>query len=111
MNITSRANTEELKKEQMMDDTLKGWWSLAMRGKGNLFVKEGLLYRNERVLGQRFTQLCLSKKRRSEVLTIAYDTFGGHLGTKRTQERIRVSFAWPTLASDVKRLCESCELC
>jgi len=58
----------------MTDDNLKGWWSLAKRGKGNLFVKEGFLYRNERILAQNFTPLCLPKKRRSEVLTIAHAT-------------------------------------
>ena len=42
---------------------------------------------------------------------MAHDTFGGHLGAKKTQERIRLSFAWPTLASDVKKYCESCGAC
>ena len=86
-----KASAEALQKEQLEDETLKGWWSLAKRGKGSLFVKDGLLYRNERILGQEFTQLCLPKNRRSEVLTMAHDTFGGHLGTKRTQDRIRHS--------------------
>jgi hypothetical protein len=33
------------------------------------------------------------------------------LDTKKTQERIRLFFAWPALASDVKKYCESCEAC
>ena len=35
-----------------------------------------------RILGQSFTQLCLPKSRRTEVLTITHDTFDGHLGAK-----------------------------
>jgi len=34
---------------------------------------------------------------------MAHDTFGGHLGEKRTRERIRLSFTWPTLISDCKK--------
>ena len=106
-----RASAEAMRKEQMNDETLKGWISLAKRGKGNFIFQDGLLYRNEKILGQNFTQLCLPKNRRAEVLTLAHDTFGGHLGAKKTQERIRLSFAWPTLASDVKRYCETCKQC
>jgi transposase InsO family protein len=106
-----RANSEAMRQEQADDETLKGWFSLAKRGKGNFVIHDGILYRNEKILGQNFMQLCLPKGRRTEVLTMAHDTFGGHLGAKKTQERIRLSFAWPTLASDVKKYCESCEAC
>ena len=73
-NAAGKASSEEIKKEQRNDETLKRSWSLAKRGKGNLFVKNGVLYRNERILGQSFTQLCLPNSRHTEVLTIAPDT-------------------------------------
>ena len=65
----------------------------------------------EKILGQSFSQLCLPKSRRSQVLELAHDTFGGHLGEKRTRERIRLSFTWPTLTSDCKRYCQTCTVC
>jgi hypothetical protein len=106
-----RANSEAMRKEQVDDETLKGGFSLAKCGKGNFVIHDGILYRNEKILGQNFMQLCLPKGRRLEVFTMAHDMFGGHLGAKKTQERFRLSFAWPTLASDVKKYCESCETC
>jgi hypothetical protein len=70
-----RANSEAIRKEQADDETLKGWFSLAKRGKGNFAIHDGILYRNEKILGQNFMQLCLPKGRRTEVLTMAHDTF------------------------------------
>ena len=74
-------------------------------------MKDGLLYHAEKILGQSFSQLCLPKTRRTQVLELAHDTFGGHLGEKRTRERIRLSFTWPTLTSDCKRYCQTCVVC
>ena len=81
------------------------------KGQGGLFVKDGLLYREECILGQNFTQLCLPQGRRNQVLELAHSTFGGHLAYKRTSDRIRLSFYWPTLAVDVKRHCSVCSEC
>ena len=106
-----KANAETIRQEQIEDDTLKGWWSLAGRNKGDLFIKDGILYHAERILGQDFVQLCLPQSRRSQVLELAHDTFGGHLGEKRTRERIRLSFTWPTLTSDCKKYCQTCVNC
>ena len=74
-------------------------------------MKDGLLYHTEKILGQVFSQLCLPKTRRTQVLELAHDSFGGHLGQKRTCERIRLSFTWPTLTSDCKRYCQTCVAC
>lgn len=105
------ANAETMRQEQLDDETLRGWWSLAKRGKGGFFMKDGLLYHTERILGQSFSQLCLPKSRRTQVLELGHDTFGGHLAEKRTRERIRLSFTWPTLTSDCKRYCQTCMAC
>ena len=37
------ADAETLRHEQLDDETLKGWWSLAKRGKGGFFMNNGLL--------------------------------------------------------------------
>jgi len=64
----TRADVKTMRKEQIEDDTLKGWWSLAKREKGGFFVKDGLLYHAEKILGQSFSQLCLPKTRKTQVL-------------------------------------------
>ena len=107
----SKANAETLRQDQLEDDTLKGWGSLAKRGKGGFIEKDSLLYHIEKILNQTFSQLCLPKSRRSQVLKLAHDTFGGHFREKRTRERIRLSFAWPSLTSDCKRYCQTCTVC
>ena len=40
-----------------------------------------------------------------------HEIYAGHLGAKKTKERIKLSFTWPTIASDVQRTCESCHQC
>jgi len=42
---------------------------------------------------------------------MAHETFGGHLASKKTKERIKLSFTWPTIAVDVQRACEVCHQC
>ena len=36
---------------------------------------------------------------------------GGHLGIKKTQNRIAAVFYWPKMQSDVKKFCRSCDKC
>ena len=48
---------------------------------------------------------------RQEVMRLAHEIYAGHLGAKKTKERIKLSFTWPTIASDVQKTCESCHQC
>jgi len=48
---SNSADEETMRDEQLNDDTLRGWWSLAKRGKGGFFVKNNLFYRVEKILG------------------------------------------------------------
>ena len=41
----------------------------------------------------------------------AHEIYAGHLGAKKTKERIILSFTWPTIAYDVQKTCESCHQC
>jgi len=74
-------------------------------------VKNGMLCHREMILGQGFDQICLPCERRKQVMELAHDIAGGHLGAKRTRERIRLSFWWPTLTRDVKTYVQKCETC
>ena len=72
----AKADAVKMCHEQMEDETLKGCWSLAKRGKSGFIIKNNLLYHTEKILGQSFTQLCLPKCRRAQVLELAHDTLG-----------------------------------
>lgn len=37
--------------------------------------------------------------------------FGGHLGYKKTYNKIRSRFYWPGMREDIKSFCQSCESC
>jgi len=46
------------------------------------------------------SQLCLPQNRRAKVLKLAHDSvFGGHMGEKKTRERIRLFFIGQGYAS------------
>jgi hypothetical protein len=42
---------------------------------------------------------------------MGHDSFGGHLGYRKTRERIRLSFYWLMLASDTHRWVQTCVSC
>ena len=107
----NKASAEALRAEQMADRSLTGCWSLAHRDKAGYFVRDGILYRHEKILGQSFEQLCLPYCRRAQAIKLAHETFGGHLGAKKTKARLKLSFTWPTISADVQKVCEVCHTC
>ena len=45
-------------------------------------------------------------------MSSAHDaTTGGHLGIKKTREKIMSNFYWPGIYKDVARYCRSCDIC
>jgi len=106
-----KASAEILRRDQRSDRSLIHCWSLADRQKAGYYVREGVLYRNYKYLGQDYEQLVLPVNRRQEVMKLAHEIYAGHLGAKKTKERIKLSFTWPTIAADVQKTCESCHQC
>lgn len=77
---------------------------------------EGLLYRVWQPKGQqentRIQQLVLPKQCRQEILRLAHSIpLGGHLGRKKTFNRIALRFYWPNMSRDIANYCRSCETC
>ena len=72
--VTGEATADVLKQEQLADVTLAAPWRMASQGKGNYFIKEGLLYRTEKRFGQTIKAVCIPQGRRPEVLR--YFTYG-----------------------------------
>ena len=81
-------------------------------GEGFLF-RDGLLYRNKRgYLGDIVDQLVIPTQCRSTIIRLAHEVpLGGHLGRKKTIQRIGQRFYWPTLYRDVANHCRSCKAC
>ena len=111
MSVPRKASAEILGRDQRSDRSLIHCWSLADRHKAGYYVRDGVLYRNYKYLGQGYEQLVLPVNRRQEVLKLAHEVYVGHLLAKKTEERIKLSFTWPTIASDVQKACESCHQC
>ncbi|XP_064468593.1 uncharacterized protein LOC135380865 [Ornithodoros turicata] len=97
---------------QSEDGSLREAWEQARAGKHGMIVVDGLLSHSDYVNGRECRQLVLPKERRSEVLRLAHDSdWAGHLGERKTLQRIKSSFYWPGITTDVKRYCQSCHQC
>lgn len=97
-----------------MRKAAQGEASTAGRG----FYKEGgLIYRRWIPPGRdgedmAVDQLVLPVQCRKSVLKVAHEIpFAGHMGRKKTAERILQRFYWPSLFRDVKEFCEACGEC
>ena len=120
--ISSRfsVSREELCKLQSEDDKL-----MAFSGKkdltkhGEVEVKfekrQGILYwihRRIDGLGETWKQIIVLKSLQIRVMEVAHDSiFGGHLGVKKTKDRIQINFYWPRMHNDVSGFCRSCDVC
>ena len=84
--------------------------------RGNFFKQNRILYRRWVPRGQPeeavIEQIVLPKRCRGPVLQLAHSIpLGGHLGKKKTAERIMRRFYWPTIFRDVADFCRSCIQC
>ena len=109
--ISGAVNSAQLHQEQKQDVTLTSSWALATKDKGGYYIKNDLLYHSGTIAGQSCEQLCVPLSRRLQVLTLAHEVYGAHLGPKKTKDRIRLSFYWPTLTRDCKEHCKTCVQC
>eukprot|EP00731_Ephydatia_muelleri_P004049 Em0002g225a len=81
-----------------------------------LMLKEGVLYRQWKdVPGgglHKRLQLVLPASLVPGVLSGLHDTpVGGHLGVKKTLEKVQMRFYWPSQKKDVEKWCASCAKC
>ena len=88
------------------------------RGNGSVSFnkRDGLWYRvfthpnyND---GKPKEQVLVPKQLRNTVMELAHDSIlAGHLGNKKTKDRILTAFYWPGISGDVTRYCRSCDIC
>ena len=96
--------------DQKNDASLKNCWSLLKRGKGNFCLQDGILMREEKILGQNFTQLVVPLSKREQVLEFGHD-LAGHMSPKKCSQRIRLNFWWPTIKHDMINHAKQCKIC
>lgn len=93
-------NREKLIEHQKTDDSLKSVLEMAQNGphegKSYFILKNDLLYRVfDSDSGEKVFQIVAPKKLRSSIMSLAHDTpLAGHLGNKKTRERIMRNFFW-----------------
>jgi ribosomal protein L21E len=106
------SRAKEFSSQQKYCPSLAKAWKDAKQGKNNYFVSDKFLYHKDKVLGERIAQLLLPKIRRKDVMELAHSSvLGGHLGFRKTMERIRYSFYWEGMKKEVEEFCRSCETC
>jgi len=90
------ADAEQLALEQQSDKSLALCFSLAKRGKAGCFIGDGILYRKDKIFGHEVEQLCLPVTRRSQAIRLVHQTYGGHLASRKTKARLKLSLTWPS---------------
>ena len=57
-------------------------------------------------------QIVMPKAFRGEILKLGHDApMAGHLGVRKTLDRVRRHFYWPTIDRDVRHYCKTCDTC
>ena len=112
---------DDLREAQLADDSLKRYRDYASkfdtfhskRGSVKWMTRNGLLYREYTSKDDKaFLQLVVPTPFRNIVMKLAHESImSGHLATRRSVDRVLSEFYWPGVQSDVKRFCQSCDVC
>ena len=116
---------EALREAQQKDPSLKRVREMVQSGKENSFGsntlvsfhgKKGLIYRHYKSSlveqGRNITQLVVPNDFRKEILKLGHDSImAGHLGIKKTTDKIFTQFYWPGMHGEIERYCRSCDIC
>ena len=82
------------------------------RGQTKFVERKDLLYRKFTKGNKVTLQLVVPNGFREKVMRLAHETLmSGHLGTKKTLDRVVAEFFWPGICGDVARFCKSCDIC
>lgn len=115
------ATKTDMMKAQEDDPSLKHIHELAKQGKiketptgtSSWFLyRNSLLYRKLEEQGEITHQFVVPKPYRETVLQLAHGgIMAGHMGVKRTTERVLSEFFWPGCKTEISRYCKSCDTC
>ncbi|XP_040182571.1 uncharacterized protein LOC120915831 [Rana temporaria] len=107
---------------QQSDPTLAGYRKAVGTPKEgnaqeNFHWDKGLLYRVTGGVGSGAAQvikrqLIVPRKYRAELLKLSHDIpLAGHLGIKKTKDRLTQTFFWPGISKDLQTYCRTCDTC
>ena len=111
--ICSRQELIEAQKEDHSLDKLRNFVSDESQEPSYFTFKSDLLYRIFKTgSGEIINQIVVPRQYRKTVLTLGHDIpLAGHLGTKKTRDRIMQHFFWPGMFQDISEFCRSCPEC
>ena len=73
---------------------------------------DGILYRRYRAKDVDARQVVVPKPLVPTVMKVAHDApMAGHMGVRRTEDRVKQDFYWPHMNKDVRRYCRTCDVC
>ena len=102
---------QSLNKIRKWIDEGKGQWSRS-KWKERFYLDKSIMYREHDTSAKKgsvsTTQLVLPTNLREGVID---SILGGHLGGKKTLDRVTSTFHWPGVAGDVQRYVQSCDIC
>ena len=119
----SEISPTNLGKAQKEDESLSGCWERAkhptkhMNTKQVFLIHKGWLFRrkcdpNDTIKGCGPKQLVVPSNYRTDIMKVAHETLlSGHLGTKKTMDKICTQFYWPGVQQDISNFCKSCDVC
>ena len=82
------------------------------RGETKFIMKKGLSYRQFTLRGKTTSQLVVPSSLTDRVMTLAHESLmAGHLGIRKTIDRVVAEFFWPGFCGDVTLFCKSCDIC
>ena len=115
---TSFGGKSQLVEEQERDPKLDKVRSVMLsknRNTGDSYFanEDGMLYRIFNLRnGEQVRQIVVPKKWRNKLLSMAHDIpSAGHLGNRKTRQRLMQHFFWPGIFGDVAQYCRSCPQC
>ena len=77
--------------------------------------RKGIFYRITKrvdVEKKELKQILVPKDLRKKVMEVAHDTMlAGHMGVKKTEDRILTNFYWSGIHQEVVSFCRSCDVC
>jgi len=109
-------DADKFKLAQHQCKTLEHLWTTVRTGSSELKIISGLLYKKipVNITSTNEYALVVPQIFRHELITLAHDNMmGGHMGCRKTKQRIEVYFFWPRMHKMISthvRTCHTCQL-
>jgi len=106
---------------QREDKSLEKYWDqrdIKVKGEQEVSFeeKDGVLYRSYKHphvnSSKPIRQVMVPTPLRRQLMELAHESImGGHMGVKKTTDKIQRAFYWPGIQGDVSRHCKLCDIC